>query len=75
MKEKTLDSRFFQEQGKSLNKEVLVRFEKDTEKKEYLGRIIREDTTQPGIILIQLNNGKYVISPFDNIEYRFYKNP
>lgn len=51
----------YPKQGYYLNKEVLVCFNSDTSN-IVLGKVIRDDIEEPGLMLIQLENGQVVKS-------------
>lgn len=51
----------FPKQGSHLGKRCKVCFHYDTSK-SILGTIVRDDVEEPGIKIIKLDNGKYILS-------------
>lgn len=51
----------FPKQGSWLNQPVSVCFNYDTSK-QMTGRIVREDAETPGVMIIALDNGRFVLS-------------
>jgi len=52
---------FFPKQGNHLNKRVSVCFRYDS-KNCLLGRIVRDDREEPGVEIIALDDGRYVLT-------------
>jgi len=62
----------FPRQGKFLGKPVRVCFHYDTSH-SITGRVVRDDADAPGLMIIRLDNGSYVLST--ECQYQLIKEP